>query len=87
MCLLEAKAYGLACISFDIRTGPKEIIRDGRNGYLIPPFDCGRMAEKTGWLIEQEEVRNTFCHRAKEGTEEFEFAKIIEKWEREVLTE
>ena len=34
MVLLEAKAYRLPIVSFDIETGPDEIVDDGVNGYL-----------------------------------------------------
>lgn len=35
MVLLEAKARRLPCVSFDIMTGPSEIIQDKKNGFLI----------------------------------------------------
>ena len=44
--LLEAAACGLPMISFDIATGPNEIIRDKINGSLIPPYDCEKMADE-----------------------------------------
>jgi len=39
MSLLEAGKSGLPLISYDIKTGPKEIINDGINGYLIKELD------------------------------------------------
>lgn len=36
MVLLEAMAFGIPCISFNIPSGPKDIITDKLNGYLIP---------------------------------------------------
>ena len=46
MVLLEAAGYKVPSISFDIQTGPAEIIEDGKTGFLIPPFDLEQMEEK-----------------------------------------
>ena len=84
MCLLEAKAHHLPCVSFNIKTGPNEIIEDGINGYLIDPFDCGKMAEKLELLIENEELRADFAAHSQDNIEKFQMEHIIENW-NEVL--
>ncbi len=80
MCLLEAKTSHLPCVSFDIMTGPAEIIADGVNGYLIEPFDCRTMAEKIGRLIEDETLREQFAAQADVGMEKFLPEHILEQW-------
>lgn len=37
--LLEAIGAGLPLVGFDVRYGNQTFIRDGENGYLIPPFE------------------------------------------------
>lgn len=53
--LLEAMAVGLPCVSTDCRTGPKDIIRDGENGFLVPMNAPSQMAEKMKFLIDHPE--------------------------------
>ena len=44
--LAEAMAVGMPCISTDCKTGPRDLIDDGQNGYLVPCGDADAMAEK-----------------------------------------
>ena len=80
MCLLEARSYGLPCISFDIPTGPADIIEDGGNGYLIPPFDCEKMAERIRGLMEDKELLENMSARAGENLEPFRMPQVIAQW-------
>lgn len=64
--LCEAMAAGLACISFDIVAGPKDIIQDGQNGFLIPDNDISLMANKMQLLIYNEVLRYKLGNNAKE---------------------
>lgn len=82
MCLLEAKAHGLACISFDIATGPREIIADHCNGFLVPAFNCKKMAGYIGKLIEDAALRQVFCENAKLDIEKFQMDTVLKKWEK-----
>ena len=43
--LAEAMATGMVCISTDCRTGPKDMIKDGKNGYIVKTGDVDSMAE------------------------------------------
>ncbi len=82
MCLLEAKAYNLPCISFDVPTGPGEVIEDGVSGFLIEPFDCEAMAAQIGTLIKDEACLKQLANNARRNIEKFRIEKIMEKWNR-----
>ena len=43
--LIEAMCVGLPCVSTDCRTGPKDLIDDGKNGYLVPTGDVNAFAK------------------------------------------
>lgn len=80
MVLLEAKSYKLPIVSFDIETGPDEIIDDGVNGYLVERYDIQAMADKICELIENPELRKQFSDNAYIGIEKFEKSRIAENW-------
>lgn len=84
--LLEAKASGLPMISFDVVTGPGEIIRNGKDGYLIPPYDLDMMAERIEELIHDKELRKEFAEETATDLYKFEKRKIYNQW-RDLIEE
>lgn len=80
MVLLEAKAWQLPSISFDIMTGPAEIIQDGIDGFLVRPFDKEEMAGKIGRLIEDEALREVFHKNTENGVDKFQKEYILKQW-------
>ncbi len=82
MCLLEAKAFHLPSVSFCIKTGPDEIIENGKNGYLIPAFDCKKMAEKIEFLIENEPLRKEFSENTWNNISKFQMNIILNAWNK-----
>lgn len=63
--LCEAMSAGLACISFDIVAGPKDIIIDGKNGFLIPDNDLEALSEKIELLIKNPDIRQNLGGNAR----------------------
>lgn len=80
MVLLEAKAKKLPIVSFDINSGPSDIVRDGIDGYLIKPFDCNAMADRICELIEKPELRQKFSDNAHGNIYKFSKEEIIKQW-------
>lgn len=79
--LLEAQAYGLPVVSFDIKEGPKEIIDDGVNGYLIKKFDEEMFAERLCLLMSDEKIRKKMSRNAGKDLGRFQMETIVQKWD------
>ncbi len=82
MVLLEAKSHSLPIVSFDIETGPSDIVRDGVNGYLVVPGDTDAMAGRICRLIEDRALREDFSKNTVLDMERFDEWRILTEWEQ-----
>lgn len=80
MVLLESCYFNVPMISFDINTGPSEIIEDGKNGYLIKPYDLDEMAAKIQKCINDDNIRSDMSINCKELIKPFFANLIINQW-------
>lgn len=80
MVLVEAMACGLPAISFDCPCGPKDIIKDNEDGFLVPFGSIEQMAEKIEELIFDEEKRKLFGKNARKNVQRFSQDKIMNQW-------
>jgi glycosyltransferase involved in cell wall biosynthesis len=90
MVLLEAQAMALPAVSFACKCGPKDIITDGDNGFLVPEGDVNALAGKILCLMDDEELRKRMGAAAKENSKRFSEEVVMEQWEdlfKEVLKE
>lgn len=78
--LVEALSCGLPIVSYSCPCGPKDIIRNGVDGFLVPPEDEVMMAERICQLIEDENLRREMGEAALERAKEFSFEKVIPMW-------
>lgn len=83
--LLEALACGLAAVCFDCPNGPREIIRPGINGLLVPTEDIESLASAMEHLILDEYERMALAARARNVIERFGLEKIMEMWESLII--
>lgn len=81
MVLLEAMSYGLPVVSFDCPCGPKDIIKDGKDGFLVSFGEVGEMQEKVEMLIKDENLRRKMGKNGKKKIEQFSKEKVLKKWE------
>lgn len=80
MVLLEAQAFGLPIVAFQCKCGPKDIVSDGMNGYLVPEGDTAGMAQRLEILMKDEALRKRMGLKAKESASRFNEETIMKKW-------
>ena len=77
--LVEAMACGLPCIATDC-VGPKELVDDGVNGFIIPQKDRRALHQKLEQLILDEGLREKFGAHARERAMDFALETNARKW-------
>ena len=80
MAILEAMNYGLPVVSYACPFGPRDIIRDGVDGFLVPPGNETMLAERICQLIEDKNLRRKMGAAAQERAKEFSLEKVIPMW-------
>ena len=78
--ILEAMKHGVPCVAFDCPFGPRSIINDGYDGFLVKNGDIKLFAERLYRLIEDEGLRKQFSERAIEKSLQFDTNTIMQKW-------
>lgn len=78
--LIEAMNCGLPLVSFACPTGPKDIISDGVDGFLVPPEDESKLSEHICTLIENETLRKKMGAAALKKAERFHIDSITKQW-------
>ena len=81
MVLVEGMSQGLPCVAFDCKSGPKEIIDDSINGYLVDLGDTETMSNRIKCLIGDINKRNAFSKAAIEKAKLFSESNIMKQWE------
>ena len=78
--IIESMACGVPVVAFDCENGPRSIITDGVNGYLVPPFDITVFAEKVRTLMNDENLRKRIGDSAEKAAAQYEMDKIGPQW-------
>jgi len=78
--LTEAMECGVPVVSYQCPCGPKDIVSDGIDGFLLPVNDEKGMAERICRLIEDDELRIKMGIAAKQKASHYSIESIIKQW-------
>lgn len=81
MVLIEAKSFGLPCISYNCPTGPAQLIRNNIDGYLVEDQDKTAFGDKMQEVISMDiETRKRLSVEAKSDSERYSASSIVPVW-------
>ena len=78
--IVEAMACGLPVVAYDCPCGPKDIISNGVDGFLVAMGDEQALADKINYLIEHPDKRIAMGKAALEKTQKYSVEKIVPIW-------
>ena len=86
MVLLEAMDAGCCCVSFDVPSGPGEIIDDNVSGFLVKNQNIDDLKEKLSIVMSDSELRQRFSEAAPKSIEKYNVEHILNRWEALIIS-
>jgi glycosyltransferase involved in cell wall biosynthesis len=80
MVLVEAMSFGVPCVSFDITTGPSDIIQHGKTGLLVPDGDETAMKRALESLMSDENLQMKMGEEARLSISRFSEGIVMQQW-------
>ena len=80
MVLIEAMGCGVPNISYAFKCGPRDIITDNEDGFLVEEDDKETFAEKLKLLIQDTQLRKQMGAKAKINVQRFSVENVMKKW-------
>lgn len=80
--LVEAMACGLPVISFDCENGPRSIITEGEDGFLVNPYDVDSFAERLVQLMNDNEQRYKMGEKGQRKSQLYQIDSVGRQWKQ-----
>ena len=80
MVILEAMASGVPCVAFDCPFGPRNIIKDNEDGFLVEYLNYEALADSICKLVENKGLRKDMGSKARENIQRFSQESIMKQW-------
>lgn len=84
--LLESLFYGCPAVAFDVKYGNSDMIQNGKNGFLIRPFDTEEFANRIVELLTDQDLLNRVTDYAPFSVERFSHETVAGVWRDFVST-
>ena len=78
--MIEAMSCGVPVVSSACPCGPKDLINDGENGFLVPVNDKDALADRLCRLMDDQDLRKHMGAMALEKSKHYRLEQIINQW-------
>ena len=78
--IVEAMACGLPVISFDCENGPRSIITNGEEGFLIPTFDVELFSSRLVQLMNDVDLRKNMGAKGRKKSRCYQIESVGNRW-------
>jgi glycosyltransferase involved in cell wall biosynthesis len=78
--IAESMAAGTPVVAYDIPYGPREMIRDGIDGLLVPPHDLRRLADAMVRMFTDRPEREAMAGRAPDIVDRLSEERFLDRW-------
>jgi len=85
--LIQSLSVGTPVIATDCDFGPREVVRDGIDGWLVPVGDARAIADKTIELLDNPARRDELASAARSGASRFTIQLAMTRYESALLGE
>ena len=79
--LLEAQSCALPVVAYDVRVGPRTVITDGEDGFLVPDGEQEQLAAKLMELMDDETLRRRMSLAALRNVRAYSRENVARIWE------
>jgi len=79
--VIEAMAFGLPIVAFDCENGPRTILTDGQEGFLVPAFDEACFASRIVELAEDQSKRMRMGEAGIKASGRYHIDQIALQWQ------
>jgi glycosyltransferase involved in cell wall biosynthesis len=80
MVLLEALSVGMPVISYDSPTGPKHILTNNEDSFLVPYKNLDIFTDQLKQLMQNENLRQEMGENGIENVQRFGIQIVMQRW-------
>lgn len=80
--LLESMSYGVPVLAYDSNYGPRDVIVDGQNGFLVPFEDHDSLADRILAVMDSPDRRLDLGRNCRDTLSRFDTESFVASWTR-----